>query len=455
MYLSFSMIPGRKSVMSSNSTLSNYFDKSERATSSNGGHDDDDDERRNGETPPPSSTAGGSDKDLNKKKFLPQPTTSAGEIEEELQSELLRCVTEQMASCNLSRLQIQRIPQEIRCFSWLRELLLGDNNISILPDTIFLQMQSLEVLDLMENKLVTVPRSIFQLRSLRRVLLDHNKIANLPDDIDPDPVERFGLPELIEVGLEWNALQEFPVNFLIYAPKLERMFLSENPGIAALPRPAIIEERRRKIQIRLDNRPMLLQAAQSNSVYFPSAGKVSLEWNKIYPDRVLDFLYLGSMRTAQCVEVYQDLDIGYVLTAARNLDVVLGPGMKHLTLPFDDLPGEDISHFFETSFKFINEAVANKKGILIHCFAGLSRSVAMTMGYLMKKYRITADDALALVRQSRPPAHPNDGFVMRLREYSNELGIDAEESKKVKAELEKINYKNITTAGTAPTSSAH
>ena len=46
---------------------------------------------------------------------------------------------------------------------------------------------------LMENKLVTVPRSVFQLRSLKKILLDHNSIVNLPDEIDPDPLERFGL----------------------------------------------------------------------------------------------------------------------------------------------------------------------------------------------------------------------------------------------------------------------
>lgn len=430
MFLSFSMIPGRKSVMSTNSTVSQIFAKGDR-----------DDEDSQGRATP--ATGHSSDKDLKDKgKKLPQPVASMGEIEEELQNELVSCVTERTPSCNLSRLQIQRIPQELRCFSWLRELLLGDNNIALLPDTIFLQMQQLEVLDLMENKLVTVPRSVFQLRSLKKILLDHNRIANLPDEIDPDPLERFGLPELVEVGLEWNSLQQFPDNFLTYAPKLERIFLSENPGIARLPAPSLLEGRKKLIKMRLDNRPLLLKAAAANVVYQTSGGRVALEWNKIYPDRVLDFLYLGSMRTAQCVEVYQDLDISYVLTAARNLEVVLGPGMRHLTLPFDDLPGEDISHFFESSFKFIDEAVNNKKGILIHCFAGLSRSVAMTMGYLMKKFRLGAKDALSLVKQSRPSAHPNDGFVSRLTDYQKELGISDAESATVYDELEKRNAKN-------------
>jgi protein-tyrosine phosphatase len=427
-----------------------------------GGNDDDDDDNQSlrsgglGRHGSGASPLTAKDANKTKTKTLPQQEQNDDDLAEELDAELLHVAEEQALCCNLAKLKIQRVPQELRTFCWLKELLLGENKIALLPDTIFANMQGLEVLDLMENRLTTVPRSCFQLRSLRRLLLDHNNIYCIPDEIDPDPRERFELPELLEIGLDWNNLQRFPTNLLRYAPNVEKMFLSENPGISQLPPPAALEPRRQAmlhssrtgapkklLLVRLDNRPMLMQAAASNPVYQGKDNEaeavMSLEWNKIYPDRVLDFLYLGSMRTAQCVEVYNDLDIGYVLTAARNLEVVLGPGMKHLTLPFDDLPGEDISHFFDVSFKFIEEAVSAKRGILIHCFAGASRSVAMTMMYLMRKHRISADDALALIKQRRPAAHPNEGFVARLRRYTEELGITAEASAKVRLELEKTN----------------
>ena len=53
--------------------------------------------------------------------------------------------------------------------------------------------------------------------------------------------------------------------------------------------------------------------------------------------------------------------------------------------------------------------------------------------------RLNADDALVLIKQSRPSAHPNDGFVKRLRQYTGELGITPEASEKVRTELEKCN----------------
>ena len=43
------------------------------------------------------------------------------------------------------------------------------------------------------------------------------------------------------------------------------------------------------------------------------------------------------------------------------------------------------------------------------------------------------------VRQSRPSAHPNEGFVTRLREYTKELGIAPEQSAGVRVVLEKQN----------------
>ena len=149
-----------------------------------------------------------------------------------------------------------------------------------------------------------------------------------------------------------------------------------------------------------------------------TASYLEITWNKIYPDKVLDFLYLGSLRTAQCPEVYQDLDIGFILTAGRHLQVKIGESMEQLELGIDDLPGEDMKPFFKEAFDFIERARAAKRGILIHCFAGMSRSVTFTAAYLMHMmYPMTRDEALHLIRQSRPAAKPNDGFMRGLLEW--------------------------------------
>ena len=48
---------------------------------------------------------------------------------------------------------------------------------------------------------------------------------------------------------------------------------------------------------------------------------------------------------------------------------------------------------------------------------GKSRSATCVIAYLMQKYHITPDDALAQIRQSRPLCEPNEGFMQQLQLY--------------------------------------
>ena len=52
--------------------------------------------------------------------------------------------------------------------------------------------------------------------------------------------------------------------------------------------------------------------------------------------------------------------------------------------------------------------------MLVHCFAGQSRSVALVLAYLVMERGLRLEDALALVRKARPGACPNAGFMRQL-----------------------------------------
>jgi protein-tyrosine phosphatase len=61
--------------------------------------------------------------------------------------------------------------------------------------------------------------------------------------------------------------------------------------------------------------------------------------------------------------------------------------------------------------------------ILVHCKAGISRSSLITAGYIMKVHRVNCDEALFRIREHRPHAHPNLGFLELLHEYEAFLQI--------------------------------
>ncbi len=55
--------------------------------------------------------------------------------------------------------------------------------------------------------------------------------------------------------------------------------------------------------------------------------------------------------------------------------------------------------------------------VSLHSAIGKSRSTTCVMAYLMQRYRLTPEDALARIRQSRPMCEPNSGFMQQLELY--------------------------------------
>ena len=81
-----------------------------------------------------------------------------------------------------------------------------------------------------------------------------------------------------------------------------------------------------------------------------------------------------------------------------------------------------LDHFADSIYWIecvLRESSDNK--ILVHCFAGRSRSVAIILAYLMYKLRVPLSVALLHVRQFRANANPNNGFINQLKAFEYEL----------------------------------
>ena len=62
--------------------------------------------------------------------------------------------------------------------------------------------------------------------------------------------------------------------------------------------------------------------------------------------------------------------------------------------------------------------------VLVHCYAGISRSATVVIAYLMKKREIGHRQAISLVSQYRPQINPNPGldkFDYRLHEIAQTI----------------------------------
>lgn len=71
----------------------------------------------------------------------------------------------------------------------------------------------------------------------------------------------------------------------------------------------------------------------------------------------------------------------------------------------------------EIGYNFIDEALSSGGKILVHCMAGVSRSVSLVTYYLMKKYGLKYEDAVRTIKNKRKIANPNESFKKQLITY--------------------------------------
>lgn len=88
---------------------------------------------------------------------------------------------------------------------------------------------------------------------------------------------------------------------------------------------------------------------------------------------------------------------------------------------FDDLKNQiqmyNNKSMIEIGYHFINDAISKKNKVLVHCMAGISRSVSLVIYYFMKKYFWSYEQAIYVVKYKRTIANPNCSFKNQLRLY--------------------------------------
>ncbi|XP_003742487.1 dual specificity protein phosphatase 1B [Galendromus occidentalis] len=127
-------------------------------------------------------------------------------------------------------------------------------------------------------------------------------------------------------------------------------------------------------------------------------------------------LFLSSREVAENEEALTSIGITHILTVDTwplRLHLFTRPeNFVSLYLRKNDDDNVDLLSHFEDC----NEFIRRGSNVLVHCHVGVSRSAIIVLAFLMNKYRISYEEALARVRAKRPVA-PNDGFVDQLKLY--------------------------------------
>ncbi|KAK4294730.1 hypothetical protein Pmani_032662 [Petrolisthes manimaculis] len=136
-------------------------------------------------------------------------------------------------------------------------------------------------------------------------------------------------------------------------------------------------------------------------------------------DEIEDGLYLGDYNAACDLRTLKDLHISHILTVA---DVPLETctaslqGISTYFINVFDMADSDLLSYFQEALAFIEDGLRKGK-VLVHCHWGVSRSATLVTAYVMKKYALTLEEALARVKSKRRVAFPNSGFMAQLLLY--------------------------------------
>jgi len=136
---------------------------------------------------------------------------------------------------------------------------------------------------------------------------------------------------------------------------------------------------------------------------------------------ILPGFYLGSIGAAFNRKILQEQNVGHILCCCDNVKEAFPNVFKYRMLKLLDKPDEDITRYFDETAEYIHEILTKGEKVLVHCFAGKSRSTTIMISYLIKYQKMTVDQALKAIREKRPVAQPNMGFLKQLRLYEKKI----------------------------------
>ncbi|XP_054794206.1 uncharacterized protein LOC129300570 isoform X2 [Prosopis cineraria] len=172
----------------------------------------------------------------------------------------------------------------------------------------------------------------------------------------------------------------------------------------------------------------ILSVLSSASISFFSEWRSSLT----IPAKEIKKVYVGGGHGGA-----SDDDLGDISRSPLSLESLLysleyaGKDLKlvRMAVPLRDTENEDLLDYLDVCVNFIDRS--RKDGsVLVHCFAGVSRSAAIITAYLMRSEHLSQEDALQSLRKSCEFVCPNDGFLEQLKMYE-EMGFKVDRSSSI------------------------
>jgi protein-tyrosine phosphatase len=157
--------------------------------------------------------------------------------------------------------------------------------------------------------------------------------------------------------------------------------------------------------------------------------------NKNDIDEIFPHLYISNWYTSNNEDVILKNNIKAVIT----LETRPKPqeikkfysmyGIDYIYINIGDMPNENIYKYFNMTYDFIKQYTSNHQNVLVHCYAGISRSASIILNYIIKDTYINninnmkvynespgkiVNYILLYAKEKRYIINPNEGFLRQL-----------------------------------------
>ncbi|XP_003469408.1 dual specificity protein phosphatase 21 [Cavia porcellus] len=137
--------------------------------------------------------------------------------------------------------------------------------------------------------------------------------------------------------------------------------------------------------------------------------------------KITGSLYISNSVAANNKFMLSCYNITTVINASVEVVNTFFEDIQYLQVPVADTPTSYIYDFFDPIADHIHSVEMKQGRTLLHCAAGISRSPALCLAYLMKYRSMTLQDAHTWTKSCRPIIRPNNGFWEQLIHYEFKL----------------------------------
>jgi protein-tyrosine phosphatase len=129
--------------------------------------------------------------------------------------------------------------------------------------------------------------------------------------------------------------------------------------------------------------------------------------------QVNEFLFIGDIFSLNNSELFHE--VKSVISLCKLSQYFLAENTNHIIHDIEDNRDVNIITVAEKCYDHILQCEKKNIKVLVHCYAGKSRSASVVIYYLMRKYSLTFNKAYEKLITIKSDIQINDGFYKQLK----------------------------------------